>query len=192
MGKRLENGEYILEKITNDYRHDTTETIVGTNQNQIQIGTRKFIENLKKRSEENRFSKPIEGRDIFIVENGYDLKKHLTKNGFYAPIVVKRKEGLGMKVPKNFSLSDLERHLTPMFLIDVVNVHKQYTQAMTLREFIELIDFSEIPYDSIALELSKTSLSKEIEPPYAVRNYNWAEEAFEHRLLKKYRPAVDK
>lgn len=170
------------------------ETIVkNKNQDKIQIGTAGFIEKLKKWSEEKKFSEPILGTDIFVLKNGHDLEKHLKKNGFYAPIVVKNPDGLNMKVPKNFSVHDLRKHLGPLFPIDVVNVHKQTVNAMTLQEFIELLEFSEIPYDSISLELSKTSLSTKIDPPRAVRNYSWAEEAYEQApALKKYRPAVDK
>lgn len=191
--KKTDYGYCVFKRITNQYRHNPCEAIrLGKNKDKVQNGTAKFIEDLKARSEAKDFAEPIQGVDIFILPNGKDLEKHFNENKFYAPIVVKNMEGLNMKIPKGFQAADLKTFLDPLLEIDVIDVHKQSVQLLTLQEFIELLEFSKIPYNSISLELSRTKLSSSIAPPEVVRNLSWTEEGYKHMDLKKHRPAVEK
>ena len=192
-GQPIENGKCNFKRRTNSYRHNPAEIIrKNRNKDKVQNGTEKFIEDLKQRSERKEFSEPILGTDIFILENGHDLEKHLNESKFYVPIVVKNMDGLNMKIPENFKAEDLTNYLDPLLEIDVIDVHKQSVQTHTLQEFIELLSFSKIPYNSISLELSRTELSSSIAPPEIVRNHSWTEEGYKHMDLKKHRPAVEK
>lgn len=187
-GKDKRYGECYLKRITNDYRFDPTEYIrKGENKDRVQNGSAKFVEELKKR----KFAEPIEGKDIFVLENGYNLEKHIEKNGFCVPIVVKQKDGLNMQVPEHFSMKELVEHFGREYSVRASDAFKQIFSQMTLQEFIELTEFSKIPYDSIdALELSSTELR--IEPPQALRRFSWTDEAYKHPELKEHRPAVEK
>lgn len=187
-GKDLENGECRPKPITNHYRHNPCETIrPDKNKGKVQSGTTLFQQELLKR----KFIQPIPGTDIHILKNGDDLEEHF-KRGFYTPIVVKRKDGLNMQVPEDFKDGDLLNHLDPLMEIDVIDVRKQSVGRVTLKEFLELLDFSKIPYNSISLELSRTGLSSKITPPQVVLNCSWTEEGYKYAELEKHRPAVEK
>lgn len=188
--KDLENGECRLKLITSHYRHNTSEPIQeGKNKGKVQSGTRLFQEQLLTK---RTFSVPIEGTDIHILPNGEHLEEHFKKHGFYTPIVLRRKDGLNMQVPDGFKDTDLLNYLDPLLEIDVIDVRTQKLVQVTLQEFLELLDFSKKPYNSISLELSRSDLSSQIRPPQVVLDCSWTEEGYKYPELAKHRPAVEK
>lgn len=152
-----------------------------------QIGTTKFIEELK----QNRKFKKLE--KVYKLD-GYDVTMNfLLDNGFDRPILVKNPEGLKMKIPTDFSLKMLLDKLGDNYPVEVINVYRQETDNMKLIELVNALNIKERDEKSkvlncISLELSLTQLADEIEPPFIVRHeLSWADNVFSEQGMKKKR-----
>ena len=180
-----ECGPSKFKKITNSHRHDRTEA--DALDKPMQNGTPEFIKRLK----EMKFQKPKTDDDYILKENGEKITlDYFIRNGFRKPILMKKPSGLQMVIPDDFKIEDLIEQLGETYEVEIINVYSQKVDHYTLKEFIELLNISKIPFNSISLELSKTNLP--ISPPKVVRDISWAEEAFKTKDVKDLRPAVEK
>lgn len=111
-------GPSTLKEIENYHRHNQYEK---NPKPCIQAGTDKFVKHLLRK----QFGIP--GDEVFHDIPADQLNiTYLIKNGFDCPILVRDKQGLGMKVPpENFGVQDvmelLEVIMSSMLLIAVVN-----------------------------------------------------------------------
>ncbi|KAK7907402.1 hypothetical protein WMY93_016014 [Mugilogobius chulae] len=103
---------------------------------------------------------------------------YLEENGFNEPILVQKKDGLGMSMPAStFYISDVENYVGPDVSVDVVDVTKQTDSKMKLKEFVDYYYSTNRKkvLDVINLEFSDTRMNNIVESPQIVRRLSWVE-----------------
>ncbi|XP_066152818.1 histone lysine demethylase PHF8-like [Euwallacea fornicatus] len=162
-------GPSIYKTIRNSHRHDYWDPEAANKP--VQTGTPAFIQELC-----TRHFPPAD--DVLIKLSGSELtQEFIETKGFNNPIVVNTKEGLDMIMPpENFSYIDVMKLVGDDKEIDVIDVCRQNSIRMTLRDFIEYvvnIDRSRI-FNVVSLEFSNTGMTHIIEPPLIARKLDWA------------------
>ncbi|CAN0063360.1 unnamed protein product [Lampetra planeri] len=138
----------------------------------VQTGSSIFIKELRSRMFPS-------ADDVLLKPHGSQLTlQYLEQAGFETPILVAKKDGLGMMVPPtSFTVSDVEQYVGTERLIDVIDVPRQASVKMTLGEFVQYYNSPNHGQvmNVISLEFSNTRLSVLVEPPEVVRNLSWVE-----------------
>lgn len=98
----------------------------------VQTGTPVFIRELCAR----HFASEVE---VVLHMRGQQLtESYLKVHGFCNPIVIDGKEGLDITIPPdNFSVYDVESYVGGEKEIDVIDVCRQTSIRMTLKEYVE-------------------------------------------------------
>ncbi|XP_009582824.1 PREDICTED: lysine-specific demethylase PHF2-like, partial [Fulmarus glacialis] len=123
------HGKSTLKKKRNWHKHDTGQT---TEVKPVQNGSQVFIKELRSRTFPS-------AEDILVKVPGSQLTtEYLEENGFAEPILVPKKDGLGLSVPApTFYVSDVENYVGPERSVDVTDVTKQKDCKMKLKEFVD-------------------------------------------------------
>ncbi|KAK3101137.1 hypothetical protein FSP39_001225 [Pinctada imbricata] len=175
---QLTHGPLVLKKRRNWHRHDYSEQ--DGSSKAVQTGTVVFIKELKNRHFPSADEIPIarlHGSEVNI--------EYLKKNGFYAPMIVDKKDGLGLVVPPStFKIQDVENYVGSMRIIDVIDVAKQEDYKMLMREWTEYYSSPNRikVYNVISLEFSATKLSELVHPPSLVKDLSWVSNIWPDRL----------
>ncbi|XP_064878140.1 lysine-specific demethylase phf2-like [Oncorhynchus nerka] len=138
----------------------------------VQNGSQVFIKELRSRTFPS-------SEDIVVKLNGSQLTMdYLEEVGFNEPILVLKKDGLGMSMPSpTFYINDVENHVGPDIGVDVIDVTKQKDSKMKLKEFVDYY-FStsrKKVLNVINLEFSDTRMDSIVESPQIVRRLSWVE-----------------
>uniref|UniRef100_A0AAZ3Q8Y5 Lysine-specific demethylase PHF2 n=1 Tax=Oncorhynchus tshawytscha TaxID=74940 RepID=A0AAZ3Q8Y5_ONCTS len=138
----------------------------------VQNGSQVFIKELRSRTFPS-------SEDIVVKLNGSQLTMdYLEEVGFNEPILVLKKDGLGMSMPApTFYINDVENHVGPDIGVDVIDVTKQKDSKMKLKEFVDYY-FStsrKKVLNVINLEFSDTRMDSIVESPQIVRRLSWVE-----------------
>ncbi|XP_041347850.1 histone lysine demethylase PHF8-like isoform X2 [Gigantopelta aegis] len=187
---QVQHGPLVLKKRRNWHRHDYSEE---DSAKAVQTGTVAFTKELKNRSFPG-------GDDIPITRlHGSQLTiDYFENNGLEVPILVEKKEGLGLTVPpSNFSIQDVENHVGSMREIDVIDVARQEDYKMLMREWTEYYNSPNRHkiFNVISLEFSNTKLSELVVPPLMVRQLSWVQTLWPDQLPEDSaysRPEVQK
>ncbi|KAK3610617.1 hypothetical protein CHS0354_009076 [Potamilus streckersoni] len=168
---QVEHGPLVLKKKRNCHRHDYSESdenIIKA----IQTGTVAFIKELK-----NRVFPSADETSLIKFPNGNTFtKEFIEENGFDVPVLVEKKDGLGLTVPpSNFSIQDVENYVGSMREIDVIDVARQEDYKMLMREWTEYYNSPNRDkiFNVISLEFSGTKLTELVVPPTIVRELSW-------------------
>ncbi|KAL3853526.1 hypothetical protein ACJMK2_017061 [Sinanodonta woodiana] len=168
---QVQHGPLVLKKKRNCHRHDYSESdenIIKA----IQTGTVAFIKELK-----NRVFPSADETSLIKFPNGNTFtKEYIEKNGFDVPVLVEKKDGLGLTVPPaNFSIQDVENYVGSMREIDVIDVARQEDYKMLMREWTEYYNSPNRDkiFNVISLEFSGTKLTELVVPPTIVRELSW-------------------
>uniref|UniRef100_A0A3Q2CUB3 PHD finger protein 2 n=1 Tax=Cyprinodon variegatus TaxID=28743 RepID=A0A3Q2CUB3_CYPVA len=133
----------------------------------VQNGSQVFIKELRSRT--------FPADDIVVKLSGNQLTMdYLEENGFNEPIMVQKKDGLGLSMPApTFYISDVENYVVT---VDVVDVTKQTDSQMKLKEFVDYYYSTNRKkvLNVINLEFSDT-MSSIVESPQIVRRLSWVE-----------------
>uniref|UniRef100_H0YZU6 PHD finger protein 2 n=1 Tax=Taeniopygia guttata TaxID=59729 RepID=H0YZU6_TAEGU len=123
------HGKSTLKKKRNWHKHDTSQT---TEVKPVQNGSQVFIKELRSRTFPS-------AEDIVVKVPGSQLTaEYLEEKGFAEPILVPKKDGLGLAVPApTFYVSDVENYVGPERSVDVTDVTKQKDCKMKLKEFVD-------------------------------------------------------
>uniref|UniRef100_A0A8D0CIJ6 Lysine-specific demethylase PHF2 n=1 Tax=Scleropages formosus TaxID=113540 RepID=A0A8D0CIJ6_SCLFO len=145
---------------------------LGTDVKPVQNGSQVFIKELRSRT--------FPSSDEVVVKlSGSQLTvEHLEENGFTEPILVLKKDGLGMTVPApTFYVSDVENYVGPDVAVDVVDVTKQTDSKMKLKDFVDYYYSTNRKrvLNVINLEFSDTRMASLVESPEIVRKLSWVE-----------------
>uniref|UniRef100_A0A8C6TA65 Lysine-specific demethylase PHF2 n=1 Tax=Neogobius melanostomus TaxID=47308 RepID=A0A8C6TA65_9GOBI len=159
------HGKSTLKKKKNWSKHDTGQS---TDIKAVQNGSQVFIKELRSRTFPS-------ADDIVVKLGGAQLSMdYLEENGFNEPILVQKKDGLGMSMPAStFYISDVENYVGPDVSVDVVDVTKQTDSQMKLKEFVDYYYSTNRKkvLDVINLEFSDTRS----DVPQIVRRLSWVE-----------------
>uniref|UniRef100_A0A3P9I9J9 Lysine-specific demethylase PHF2 n=1 Tax=Oryzias latipes TaxID=8090 RepID=A0A3P9I9J9_ORYLA len=163
------HGKSTLKKKKNWSKHDTGQS---TDIKAVQNGSQVFIKELRSRTFPS-------ADDILVKLSGCQLTlEFLEENGFDQPILVQKKDGLGMSMPvPTFYISDVENYVGPDVSVDVVDVTKQTDSKMKLKEFVDYYYSTNRKkvLNVINLEFSDTRMSNIVESPHIVRQLSWVE-----------------
>ncbi|NWT01589.1 PHF2 demethylase, partial [Mionectes macconnelli] len=163
------HGKSTLKKKRNWHKHDTGQT---TEVKPVQNGSQVFIKELRSRTFPS-------AEDIVVKVPGSQLTpEYLEENGFAEPILVPKKDGLGLAVPApTFYVSDVENYVGPERSVDVTDVTKQKDCKMKLKEFVDYYYSTNRKrvLNVTNLEFSDTRMSSFVEPPDIVKKLSWVE-----------------
>ncbi|KAM4581713.1 lysine-specific demethylase phf2 isoform 1-T1 [Fundulus diaphanus] len=163
------HGKSTLKKKKNWSKHDTGQS---TDIRAVQNGSQVFIKELRSRTFPS-------AEDIVVKLSGSQLTMdYLEENGFNEPIMVQKKDGLGISMPApTFYISDVENYVGPDVTVDVMDVTKQTDSQMKLKEFVDYYYSTNRKkvLNVINLEFSDTRMSSIVESPQIVRQLSWVE-----------------
>ncbi|XP_053781286.1 lysine-specific demethylase PHF2 isoform X2 [Desmodus rotundus] len=138
----------------------------------VQNGSQLFIKELRSRTFPS-------AEDVVVRVPGSQLTPgYMEEHGFTEPILVPKKDGLGLAVPApTFYVSDVENYVGPERSVDVTDVTKQKDCKMKLKEFVDYYySTSRRRVLSLtSLEFSDTRMSSFVEPPDIVKKLSWVE-----------------
>uniref|UniRef100_A0AAX7T1D1 PHD finger protein 8 n=1 Tax=Astatotilapia calliptera TaxID=8154 RepID=A0AAX7T1D1_ASTCA len=134
--------------------------------------------------------------EILLKPSGAQLTvEFLEEHSFSVPVMVLRRDGLGMTLPpSSFGVSDVEHYIGSDKQIDVIDVSRQCDLKMRLGDFVEHYNSPnrDRVLNVISLEFSETRLSNLVETPKIVRKLSWVENlwpeesVFERPNVQKY------
>ncbi|KAF2983267.1 hypothetical protein EK904_013567 [Melospiza melodia maxima] len=163
------HGKSTLKKKRNWHKHDTGQP---TEVKPVQNGSQVFIKELRSRTFPS-------AEDIVVKVPGSQLTaEYLEEKGFAEPILVPKKDGLGLAVPApTFYVSDVENYVGPERSVDVTDVTKQKDCKMKLKEFVDYYYSTNRKrvLNVTNLEFSDTRMSSFVEPPDIVKKLSWVE-----------------
>uniref|UniRef100_A0A8C3AHU8 Lysine-specific demethylase PHF2 n=1 Tax=Cyclopterus lumpus TaxID=8103 RepID=A0A8C3AHU8_CYCLU len=160
-------GKSTLKKKKNWSKHDTGQS---TDIKAVQNGSQVFIKELRSRTFPS-------ADDVVVKLSGGQLTMdYLEEGGFNEPILVQKKDGLGMSLPApTFYISDVENYVGPDVGVDVVDVTKQSDSKMKLKEFVDYYYSTNRKkvLNVINLEFSDARMNSIVESPQIVRRLSW-------------------
>ncbi|XP_038145086.1 lysine-specific demethylase phf2, partial [Cyprinodon tularosa] len=163
------HGKSTLKKKKNWSKYDTGQS---ADIRAVQNGSQVFIKELRSRTFPS-------ADDIVVKLSGSQLSMdYLEENGFNEPIMVQKKDGLGLSMPApTFYISDVENYVGPDVTVNVVDVTKQTDSQMKLKEFVDYYYSTNRKkvLNVINLEFSDTRMSSIVESPQIVRRLSWVE-----------------
>ncbi|XP_054859917.1 histone lysine demethylase PHF8 isoform X2 [Eublepharis macularius] len=155
----------------------------------VKTGSMQFIQELRSRTFPS-------ADEVILKPSGAQLTvEFLEENSFSVPILVLKKEGLGMTLPPaSFTVRDVEHYVGADKEIDVIDVTRQADLKMRLGDFVTYYcsGHKEKVLNVISLEFSETRLSNLVETPKIVRKLSWVENlwpgesVFERPNVQKY------
>uniref|UniRef100_A0A8C6KYY4 PHD finger protein 8 n=1 Tax=Nothobranchius furzeri TaxID=105023 RepID=A0A8C6KYY4_NOTFU len=155
----------------------------------VKTGSPQFVRELRSRTFPS-------ADEILLKPSGAQLTvEFLEEHSFSVPVMVLRRDGLGMTLPpSSFSVSDIEHCIGTDKEIDVIDVSRQCDLKMRLGDFVEYYNSPnrEKVLNVISLEFSDTRLSNLVETPKIVRKLSWVENlwpeesVFERPNVQKY------
>ncbi|KAG7520996.1 histone lysine demethylase PHF8 [Solea senegalensis] len=162
----------------------------GRNPSQpVKTGSSQFVRELRSRTFPS-------ADEVLLKPSGAQLTvEFLEEHSFSVPVMVLRRDGLGMTLPpSSFSVSDVEHYIGADKEIDVIDVSRQCDLKMRLGDFIEYYNSPnrDRVLNVISLEFSETRLSNLVETPKIVRKLSWVENlwpeesVFERPNVQKY------
>ncbi|XP_043936030.1 histone lysine demethylase PHF8 [Protopterus annectens] len=182
----ITHGPSVLKKRRGSQKQDVS---VSREMSQtVKTGSPQFIRELRSRTFPS-------SDEIILKPSGSQLTvEYLEENSFSVPILVIKKDGLGMTVPPpTFTVSDVEHYVGGDKIIDVIDVVRQADCKMKLSEFVKYYNSPsrDKVLNVISLEFSETRLSNLVETPKIVRKLSWVENLWPEESVFE-RPSVQK
>ncbi|XP_034844154.1 histone lysine demethylase PHF8 isoform X5 [Mirounga angustirostris] len=154
----------------------------------VKTGSSTFIRELRSRTFDS-------SDEVILKPTGSQLTvEFLEENSFSVPILVLKKDGLGMTLPSpSFTVRDVEHYVGSDKEIDVIDVTRQADCKMKLGDFVKYYYSGkrEKVLNVISLEFSDTRLSNLVETPKIVRKLSWVENLWPEECIFE-RPNVQK
>ena len=120
------------------------------------------------------------------VMTGRELTlEYLQRSGFIKPILVQRRDDLGLKVPpRDLSVEGIRSAVGSRRMVDTLDARTQKTGSMCLKDWCRywMQDPREETLNGISLEFSKTKLEHQVTAPTIVRKIDWVEKAWPRHL----------
>uniref|UniRef100_A0AAR2M000 PHD finger protein 8 n=1 Tax=Pygocentrus nattereri TaxID=42514 RepID=A0AAR2M000_PYGNA len=155
----------------------------------VKTGSAQFVRELRSRTFPS-------ADEVLLKPTGAQLTvDFLEERSFSVPVLVLRRDGLGMSLPpSSFTVSDVEHYIGSDKEIDVIDVIRQADLKMKLGDFVAYYNSPnrDRVLNVISLEFSDTRLSNLVETPKIVRKLSWVENlwpeesVFERPNVQKY------
>jgi len=110
---------------------------------------------------------------------------YFQQSGFTKPILVQRRDDLGLKVPpRDLSVEGIRSAVGSRRMVDVLDAKTQKSQSMCMKDWTKYwnSDPREETLNGISLEYSKTKLDAQVTSPTIVRKIDWIEKAWPKHL----------
>ncbi|KAL1765849.1 histone lysine demethylase PHF8 isoform X2 [Sigmodon hispidus] len=169
--------------------HGYPKELKGLKRKPVKTGSPMFIHQLQSKTFDN-------SDEVILKPTGSQLTvEFLEESSFSVPILVLKKDGLGMTLPPtSFTVRDVEEYIGSDKEIDVIDVACQASCKMMLGDFVKYYYSGkrEKVFSVISLEFSNTRLSNMVEMPKIVRKLSWIENlwpeecGFERPNVQKY------
>uniref|UniRef100_A0A8C6NML6 PHD finger protein 8 n=1 Tax=Nothobranchius furzeri TaxID=105023 RepID=A0A8C6NML6_NOTFU len=187
---QVTHGPSVMRKRRGANKQTDGSTSVGRDPSRpVKTGSPQFVRELRSRTFPS-------ADEILLKPSGAQLTvEFLEEHSFSVPVMVLRRDGLGMTLPpSSFSVSDIEHCIGTDKEIDVIDVSRQCDLKMRLGDFVEYYNSPnrEKVLNVISLEFSDTRLSNLVETPKIVRKLSWVENlwpeesVFERPNVQKY------
>jgi len=139
---------------------------------------------LKEKLKSEKFD---ENRETMVeIMTGRELTvEYIQRSGFTKPVLVSRKDDLGLKIPhREFSIDGIRSAVGSRRMVDVLDVRTQKTKPMCMKEWCKYWDSEprEEILNGISLEFSKTRLDLQVTAPRVVRQLDWIDKAWPRHL----------
>ncbi|XP_041130271.1 histone lysine demethylase PHF8 isoform X2 [Polyodon spathula] len=185
---QVTHGPSVMKKRRGSHKQEAVGSGFKEPHRPVQTGSLQFIKELRSRVFPS-------ADEVVLKPSGTQLTvEYLEENTFSVPILVTKKEGLGMRLPpSSFSVNDVEDHIGADKEIDVIDVSRQADCKMKLGDFVLYYNSAERDkvLNVISLEFSETRLSNLIETPKIVRKLSWVENLWPEEAVFE-RPNVQK
>uniref|UniRef100_A0A8C1KBL8 Lysine-specific demethylase PHF2 n=1 Tax=Cyprinus carpio TaxID=7962 RepID=A0A8C1KBL8_CYPCA len=165
------HGKSTLKKKKSWNKHDTGQS---GDVRPVQNGSQVFIKELRSRTFPS-------SEDVVVKLSGSQMTlDYLEENGFNEPILIQKKDGLGMAMPApTFYVSDVENYVVWKYIfLSRMYVKYVYTQSkMKLKEFVDFYYSTNRKkvLNVTNLEFSDTRMANFVESPQIVRTLSWVE-----------------
>ncbi|XP_023693280.2 histone lysine demethylase PHF8 [Paramormyrops kingsleyae] len=186
---QVTHGPSVMRKRRGTHRQSDGAGVSRDASRPVKTGSSQFVRELRSRTFPS-------AEEVLLKPSGAQLTvDFLEERSFSVPVLVLRKDGLGMTLPPpSFSVSDVEHYIGTDREIDVIDVGRQADLKMRLGEFVEYYNSPnrDRVLNVISLEFSETRLSNLVETPKIVRKLSWVENlwpeesAFERPNVQKY------
>jgi len=139
---------------------------------------------LKDKLKEEKFE---ESRETMVeMMSGRELSvQYMQHSGFTKPILVSRRDDLGLKIPhKEFSVDGIRSAVGSRRILNVLDARTQKSKPMCMKEWNKYWDSEprEEILNGVSLEFSKTRLDKQVTAPRVVRQVDWIDKAWPRHL----------
>ena len=111
--------------------------------------------------------------------------EYIQRSGFVKPILVQRRDDLGLKVPpRDLSVEGIRSAVGSRRMLEVLDVMTQKTQSMCMKDWCRYWSSEprEETLNGLSLEFSKTKLDQQVTAPTIVRKIDWIEKAWPKHL----------
>ena len=128
-----------------------------------------------------------EGKETMLeMLTGRELSvEYMQRTGFVKPIIVQRRDDLGLKVPpRDLTVEGIRSAVGSRRHVDVVDSKTQKCHSMCMKEWSRYWSSEprEQTLNGISLEFSKTKLDTQVTSPTVVRRIDWIEKAWPKHL----------
>jgi len=140
--------------------------------------------NLKEKLKDEALGEAREG--MVVAMTGKELTvEALQAAGFTRPILVTKRDDLGLKLPhKDFTIDGIRSAVGSRRQLEVLDTRTQKTKTMCMREWCRYWEQEprEEILNGISLEFSKTRLDLQVTAPRIVRQMDWIDKAWPRHL----------
>ena len=111
--------------------------------------------------------------------------EYMQSSGFVKPVLVTRRDDLGLKVPpRDLTVEGVRSAVGSRRMVDVVDSKTQNSSSMCMKDWCRYWNTEprEEILNGISLEFSKTRLDQQVTAPRLVRQVDWVEKAWPRHL----------
>lgn len=139
---------------------------------------------LKDKLKEDKFEENKENM-VDIMSGREVTVQYMQNSGFTKPILVNRRDDLGLKIPhREFSVDGIRSAVGSRRTLNVRDARTQKCKSMCMKEWCKYWDSEprEEILSGVSLEFSKTRLDIQVTAPRVVRQIDWIDKAWPRHL----------
>lgn len=156
-------------------------------------GKRKF--DVEEKLHDEKFNQNLSDFILELSGKDFDLK-YIQEHGFNTPILFKKKDGLGLRMPdaELFTVNDVKSYVGARRMIDVFDCDTHQADQMSVHHWVRYYTGSEREkiLNVTSLEFSHTGLDRIVECPTTVtKDLDWVQLAWPKHLLAEQKDTTN-